>query len=140
MQYTKETNRIHLVLDAGDEVIESLIALARKEDLPSASFTGIGAIGDATLGYFDLEKKEYMRKTFPGSYELVSLVGSLAWDAAEPIVHAHACISGPDFTPRAGHLFKGTVPVTGEIFLTINEIKLARGTNNEFGLKLIELE
>ena len=89
-----------------------------------------------TLGYFDVVKKEYLRATFPGSFELVSLTGSIAWSDGEPVVHAHACIGAPDCTVRAGHLFGGTVSVTGEIFLNLNTTTLNRDTDPNFGIRM----
>lgn len=139
MRFTREPGKIHLVLDVGDEVIPSLVDLAKQEDIPSASFTGIGALRDVTLGYFDVDKLDYLRREFPGSWELVSLTGSIAHSDGEPIVHAHACIGGPEFEVHAGHLFEGTVSVTGEIFLLINETKLQRAKDGDFGLKLLDI-
>jgi uncharacterized protein len=140
MRYTKEKSKIHLILEPGDEIMKSLLELAKKEKIPSATLTGIGAIGNATLGYFDVNKKEYLKQTFPGSWELVSCVGSISWDGENPIAHVHVSISGADFELRAGHLFSGEITVTGEIFLNLNEKKLNRKIDPRFGLKLLALE
>lgn len=140
MKYDKEPGKIHLVLDVGDDPIEALASLARSEKIKSASFTGIGALGEPTLGYFDAETREYKRTTFEGDYELIALTGNITWSEGEPIVHAHAALGSFDFSIRAGHLFSAKVAVTGEIFLHLNEKTLHRTENNPFGLKLIELE
>ena len=53
--------RYALIFDKGDEVIEQLLAFAREERLPSASFTGIGAFSDVMLGFFERERRDYRR-------------------------------------------------------------------------------
>jgi uncharacterized protein len=48
-----------LVFDRGDEAFGGLESFAREQELTAASFTGIGAFREATLGYFDWESREY---------------------------------------------------------------------------------
>ena len=50
-----------LVFESGDEVVSELTDFAGGNGHDAASFTAIGAFGTATLGFFDLEKKEYER-------------------------------------------------------------------------------
>jgi predicted DNA-binding protein with PD1-like motif len=47
-----------LVFDQGDEVLENLLSFAREHRLSAAEFTGLGALSDAVLGYFDWRKKD----------------------------------------------------------------------------------
>jgi predicted DNA-binding protein with PD1-like motif len=47
------------ILQAGDEVKDALIRFARAEHVTAASFTAIGAFERATVGWFDIERKEY---------------------------------------------------------------------------------
>ena len=48
-----------LVLDKGDEVVNSIEGFAREHGLAAAQLTGIGACSDAVLGFFDWETKDY---------------------------------------------------------------------------------
>jgi len=48
-----------LVFDTGDEVVSGLTGFAKANGLTAASLTAIGAFSDVTLGYFDMEKKDY---------------------------------------------------------------------------------
>jgi hypothetical protein len=43
----------------GDEVFSSLQEVVEHENIHAATFTAIGALGDAVLNYFNWEKKEY---------------------------------------------------------------------------------
>ena len=48
-----------LVFDKGDEVVEQLVEFAKRESVAAASFTGIGAFSDVTLGFFERERRAY---------------------------------------------------------------------------------
>src|SRR5437870_1694109 len=45
----------------GQEIMKGLLAFARKYKLVAGHLTGIGAISDAVIGYFDPEKNAYPR-------------------------------------------------------------------------------
>ncbi len=89
-----------LVFDPGDEVMEELTNFAKENGLSAARFTAIGAFSDATLGYFDMEKKEYRKIPVDEQVEVLSLVGDVALFEGEPKLHAHAVSAGP--TARRG--------------------------------------
>lgn len=139
MQIKKIANKIIVVHDIGEEIIASLTQLVKDENIPGASITGIGALGDVDLGYYDLAKNEYMHQIFPGSWEVISLIGNITWFNNEPVVHVHACLGGRDYIPRAGHLFKGTVTITTEIILDLLETKIERRQHPQFNFKNIVL-
>jgi uncharacterized protein len=48
-----------LVFDKDDEVKKSLLRFASENRLRGAQITAIGAFSEATLGFFDREKKSY---------------------------------------------------------------------------------
>src|SRR4051812_12944967 len=47
-----------LVFDKGAEVMAGLLRFATQHRLVGGSLTGIGAVSDATLAFFDRQKKE----------------------------------------------------------------------------------
>lgn len=125
--------------DIGDEVVSILSTFAEKHKIHSGTITGIGAIKAITLGYFDLEKGEYLRKEFPDTYELLSLSGNFAVLDGKVILHCHALISDRDFNVQGGHLFGATVAVTGEFYIRPGNIDIGRGPDDVTGLNLIKL-
>lgn len=140
MHIKKEGKKIFVVHDIGEELISSLAQLAKDENIQSAAISGIGALGDVVLGYYDLvEKNEYLQQEFPGSWEVISLIGNITWFNNEPVVHVHVCLGGKDYIPRAGHLFKGTVTVTTEIVLDVLETKIERQQHPQLNFKNIVL-
>ena len=42
-----------VVFDKGDEVVAGLKSIAKEKGLAGSRFSAIGALSDATLGYFD---------------------------------------------------------------------------------------
>jgi predicted DNA-binding protein with PD1-like motif len=140
MMQTKKIRDGYVVrLDKGEELVDSLLKFARQEKITAGTISGIGAVTNVTLGYFDREKREYLQKRFEEVYELVSLQGSVATIDDEPALHLHLIISDRDYSPRAGHLLSAEVAVTGEIFVRSYGEPLWRKKDPEFGLNLLKL-
>jgi predicted DNA-binding protein with PD1-like motif len=107
-----------LVFRTGQEVMKGLLAFAGKHRLVAGHLTGIGAVSDAVIGYFDPEKKAYLRNHEKGQAELLSLTGNLALNKQEPFFHVHVALGLRDGSARGGHLFEATVRPTVELVLT----------------------
>ena len=88
-----------LVFDKGDEVVEQLLAFAEQEQVTAASFSGIGAFSDVTLGFF--ERKDYKRIPLAEQVEVLTLAGDIAVKDGEPQVHAHVVVGKADGTAWA---------------------------------------
>src|SRR5688500_17424163 len=93
-----------VILEKGDEPVATLTAFARDQALGAAHFTAIGAFRDVTLGYFDRELRDYTRIPIGEQVEVLSLLGDVALDGAEPKVHAHVVVGKSDGTAYGGHL------------------------------------
>lgn len=129
-----------LVLDRGDEVIESLKEFAASERIGAAWLSGIGAVRDVTLGYLDLELKQYLRQELGAeSMELLSLSGNLARLNSEPVAHCHVVVGDREMRTYGGHLFRAVVSVTVEMSVQVYEGEVARRFDEESGANLIAL-
>jgi predicted DNA-binding protein with PD1-like motif len=71
-----------------------------------ASMTAIGAFSGASLGYFDIEKKEYEKILVGEQVEVLSLIGDIALNGGEPELHAHVVRGRRDGTTKGGHLLE----------------------------------
>ncbi len=100
---------------------------------------GIGAVEKVRLGYFDLEKKEYITKDIDGEWELLNVIGNITWDEDEPVIHIHTVLGGENLNTIGGHLLNATIAVTGEFHLITGEKTIGRKLDDETGLKLINL-
>jgi predicted DNA-binding protein with PD1-like motif len=129
-----------VVLDAGDEIIASLKAIAANERIALASFTGIGAVRDALLGYLDIDRKEYLKQQYgPESVELLSMIGNVARLKDEPVIHCHVVLGDREMRTFGGHLFHARVSVTVEIFMRVFEGDVSREFDARFGANLLKL-
>lgn len=129
-----------LVFDTGNEVVAGLTDFAKDNDLTAASFTAIGAFGAATLGYFELERKDYKKIPLNEQAEVLSLTGNVALkEDGEPQVHAHVVVGKSDGTTRGGHLLQARVRPTLEVVLVESPEHLRRKPDEETGLALISL-
>ncbi len=140
MRYEKVNGGYLVRLELGEEVLTSLCDFIAKKRIGGGAVTGIGAVENVTLGYFDRNKVKYLEKKFPGVYELVNLTGNIAYVEGKPFVHAHVVISDRRMTPYAGHLFSGTIAVTGEFFISVAGKKFTRKQDSRFTLKLLDIK
>jgi len=127
-----------LVFHTGQEVMKGLVAFARRHALVAGHLTDIGAISDAVIGYFDPQKKTYLRIEEKGQAEVLSLTGNLALRDNEPFFHIHVALGLRDGSARGGHLFEATVRPTVELVLTTYARPVRRRVDPETGLPLLD--
>ena len=129
-----------LVFDTGDEVVSQLLAFAKEQKLAASHFAGIGACQRVTLGFFEIERKDYKKIQINEQVEVMSLIGNIALEeSGEPKVHAHVVVGKTDGTAHGGHLLEAHVRPTLEVFLVESSKPLRRKMNEEVGLALIDL-
>ena len=129
-----------LVFDTGDEPMEGLSRFAREHGLSAAQLTGIGAFSEVVLGYFDWQAKEYTRIPVNEQVEVLSLLGDVALEDDEPVVHAHVVVGHADGRASGGHLLGGRVRPTLEVVLTESPAHLRKRHDAASGLALISLD
>lgn len=139
MQFKKVHNGFLIRLVKGEEIIAALSTFVEEQKIPGGFVFGLGAFNDATLGYFDSAKKEYLKNHFKDDMEFGSLTGSISYLEGKPFVHAHVAASGPDSRVHFGHLFSATISATGEFFIIPSDARIERKADPETGLNLLDL-
>jgi hypothetical protein len=129
-----------IVFDPKDEVAAGLQAFAEESNATGAYFTAIGALSDVTLGYFEIERKDYRRIQITEQVEVLALVGNIALHHDKPKVHAHIVVGKQDGTAHGGHLLEAHVRPTLEVVLTETPHYLQRKHDEETGLALIRID
>jgi len=137
---TGGTESFVLVFDTGDDVTKELLAFARTQAIDAASFSGIGAFERVTLGYFELDKRDYKHIPVNEQVEVVSLVGNIARGDDGPKLHAHVVVGKRDGSAFGGHLIDARVRPTLEIVLVETPAHLRRRSDPATGLALIDLK
>lgn len=127
-----------VVLQTGEEAMGCLQTFVEKERISAAQLTGIGALSDARLNYFDWEKKEYEPIPVAEQVEVASLVGDVALSPeGKPALHVHVVLGRRNGSALAGHLAQAHVRPTLEVIVTEPPAHLLKAHDPESGLALI---
>jgi predicted DNA-binding protein with PD1-like motif len=129
--------------EPGEDLVDVVTELVKKHDVRAGLVNIIGAFEKFTIGYFDLDSKEYEFKTFDEKVELLSTMGNISYnaDTDEPIIHLHTMVGRSDYSIMGGHLSQPSIiSVTGEIFIYELDHKLKRTSDNPFDLTLLDLD
>lgn len=125
-------------LEKGEDLLESLAALAKKYEMVSGFFNAIGALSEANIGFF--EKGEYKSIKLELDLELVSCIGNISYREGELVVHAHIVVGDKEGKAFGGHVLNGCiVSVTCEIFLIEINQRIRRTEDKAAGLFLLDL-
>ncbi len=139
MKHTRKGNVFVIRVDKGEDVMNSLRKFCEEQKMGAGFFTGIGALQYAEIGLFSEEDKRYAMNKIEKPLEIANLTGSVAMAENGLVIHAHATLGDEKGRVYAGHLAKGIVSVTCEIFLTVLEDELKRKEDERTGLKLLDL-
>jgi predicted DNA-binding protein with PD1-like motif len=131
---------VALVFERGDEVMSVLQRFAQEHGLAASRLTGIGAFESATLGYFDRELRDYVRIPVAEQVEVLTMVGDIALDGAQPKVHAHVVLGRRDGSTLGGHLLEARVQPTLEVVVIDSPNYLQRRCDPQSGLALIRID
>lgn len=125
-------------IDKGEEILEQVKEIAGREDIQLASVHALGAVGDFTVGVFQTEEKHYYSNHFAGSYEIVSLHGTI--NTMDGAFYAHLHMSAGDEKGQVvgGHLNQAIVSATCEMVIQIIDGQVDRKFSEEIGLNLFE--
>jgi predicted DNA-binding protein with PD1-like motif len=91
------------------DLVQSIAELARSKEVKAGSFTAIGALRRARLGYYDQKNHKYREMKIDSPHEMASCVGNVSLSDGEPFVHAHVVLADETGNTKAGHLLEGIV-------------------------------
>lgn len=121
------------------DLLVSVTELTEKNGISKATFTVIGALKNARLGFYDQKGQVYLETLLQGPQEIASCTGNVSLKNGTPFVHAHATLADEKGDTKGGHLLGGTV-FAAEICLTeLVGAELVRKTDVVTGLSLWDL-
>lgn len=119
------------------ELVSSIFDLAKCENIKSGEISGLGAINEATLRYFNPDTKKYSDKTFYGQKEIANLIGNISLKDNLPYLHLHITLSDENYNAIAGHLMNAKISGACELFIkTIPSISVKRSFSESIGLNI----
>ena len=139
MKMVQIHNGYFLVFERGEEFFSTLTAFCNDNDVHWAQFSGIGAVEQVEIGYYDLPNKQYVFRAEAGPFEVANMDGNITELDESPLIHAHAVLSRCDESLECvgGHLRKATVAVTLEVCVWEVTQPLQREFDDDIGLNLI---
>lgn len=136
MDYRRFDHTIIARIDKGEEIVTTVKAIAEKEQIKLASVQALGAIDRFTAGVFLTDKKEYLANEFSGSFEIVSLTGTINTMNDETYCHLHISAGNEKGEVFGGHLNSADVSATCEMVIQIIDGRVDRYFDKEIGLNL----
>ncbi len=141
MKYSFDGFNYLMRLDKGERLSEALEKFGLETNIQGAWVSGLGGAITATLGFYDLDKKEYDWRDYEGLREVVSLTGNLARDEkGEFVFHLHAVLGDREFNTVGGHLKDLTAGATLELFIHRAYQPTKRKMDESVGLKTLDLQ
>jgi predicted DNA-binding protein with PD1-like motif len=129
-----------LVFEPGDSFLKPMAEFVRENEIGSATFTGLGALSEATLAWFDPSDGQYKPFHVAEQVECASMVGNVSWMNEKPFIHAHCVLGRRDGTTLAGHVKDLKALPTLEVTLTEHSPRLERKRRPDTGFALIDIE
>ena len=136
MEYKVFGNTVVARIDRGEEILDKLRELAEKEQIKLASVQALGATNDFTVGVFNTETKQYAANHFTGSFEIVSLCGTVNTMDGKFYAHLHMSAGNARSEVFGGHLNRAVVSATCEMILTKIDGTVDRRFDADTGLNL----
>ncbi len=140
MEYRKFQNKIIVRMDKGEEILEKVREVAEKEKIKLADISALGAVSEFTVGVFDTEAKEYHANEFKGSFEIVSLTGTINTMNDEFYCHLHMSAGNEKGQVFGGHLNKAIISATCEMVITLIEGRVDRRFEEKVGLNMFQFQ
>ena len=140
MESKKIENGYVLRLTRGEELLETLQKFCSDNSIVGGWFTGLGSTDHAKVAYYDIGKKEYMVKEFPGPLEVANLTGNIAQKDGATVLHVHGTFGQTDYAAVAGHIDHLKVGPTLEIYLQPFTTEISRQKDETTGLNLLDLK
>ena len=136
MDYRRFGSHIVARFDRGEEILESLKALALKENVRLASVSALGAVDDFTVGVYRVDEKKYYANHFEGAFEIVSLTGTISTMNGEYYAHLHMSAGNDRGEVFGGHLNRAVISATCELVIDVIDGVVERRADPEVGLNL----
>lgn len=138
MEYRRFGSDIVGRMDKGEEILAQIKEIALKESIKSASVTALGATNDFTVGVYKIDEKKYYANTFQGSFEIVSLTGTINTMDGEFYTHIHMSAGNDKGEVFGGHLNRAVVSATCEMVVDVLDGTVDRQYDPVTGLNLFK--
>lgn len=137
---TKVRNIIIGKIEPNEDMISAIVDIVRKYEIRSGIITCIGALKKFTIGFYNVNTKNYKMETFNENVELISAIGNISYKENDPLIHLHVTLGRSDYSLIGGHLSQPSIiSVTCEVKIFEIDYKLKRVNDPQFDLSLLDI-
>jgi len=137
----RKVDSIYIVsVDNQSNIVETLTDFIRNQDIYAGEVTGIGAVSEATLRFFNPATKDYVDKTFNEQMEVTNISGNVSEIAGRQTLHLHITLGRADYTALAGHLLEAKINGAGEFIFYPLPTKVIKIKNENIGINFYDFE
>ncbi|MBB6330221.1 putative DNA-binding protein with PD1-like motif [Chryseobacterium sediminis] len=137
----RRTDAIYLVsLNNHSNIVETLTDFIQTQNIQAGEVTGIGAVSEATLRFFNPTTKKYVDKTFKEQMEVTNISGNISEIEGKLTIHLHITLGREDYTALAGHLLEAKIQGAAEFILYPLNTRVIKIKNEETGINLYDFE
>ncbi|MDR6525178.1 putative DNA-binding protein with PD1-like motif [Chryseobacterium rhizosphaerae] len=137
----RKVDHIYIVsLKNRSNIVEALTDFIRNQNIQAGEVTGIGAVSEATLRFFNPSTKNYVDKTFKEQMEVTHISGNVAEIEEKISLHLHITLGREDYTALAGHLLEATIQGAAEFIFYPLHTRVVKVKNQEIGINLYDFE
>lgn len=138
--YKQIGNKYIININTQNEIVEALTAFCEEKQIKSGFITGIGAIDEVTLRFFNPSTKKYVDKTFHEQMEISNLTGNISTLDGKEYLHLHITVGKSDYTALAGHLLSARLNGAGEFVVEDYGERIERSFNPNLGLNCYDFD
>ena len=140
MEYRRFGNTIVVRMDHDDDIQENVKLISEKENIKLGHVNALGNCRFCTLNSYDQNVKQFFPNTFEGHYEIAHLNGTINTQDGKHYSHLHIVIGDMEGHAYGGHLSKGIVGTTLEMFIHIVDGVVDRVNSGEPGGNVLKFE
>ncbi len=139
MHFERFESRYQVRFESGESVVEPLLRWMTAERITFATLSGIGAVRQARVSYWNAQTREYEPHVLDEQLEIVSLIGNATIKDGAPFVHIHVSLGRRDLSIVGGHLNDLIVHPNLEITVEPEPTEVRRVIDEGSGLWVMHL-
>ncbi|WP_137904101.1 PPC domain-containing DNA-binding protein [Chryseobacterium sp. 2VB] len=137
----RKVNHIYIVsIENQSNIVETLTDFIQNQNIRAGEVTGIGAVSEATLRFFNPATKKYVDRTFKEQMEVVNISGNVSEIEGKQTPHLHITLGRQDYTALAGHLLEAKIQGAGEFIFYPLATRVVKIKNEETGINFYDFE
>ena len=132
----------HLIrLEKGEHLAVAMEQFFAESKIEGGWIQGLGAASEVTLGFYNLNSKDYKWRKFASMMEIVALTGNVAYNqAGKMMFHLHGTFANDEFQTVGGHVKDLVAGATVELFVHRSYQAMHRQLDEATGLELLDLQ